>query len=83
MAWNGFHMEGCKALNKALVVNRTLNELNVSCNRIDKKCLDELLKGLIKNEGIEIFRVREVVFCIPLRFWVHKSTRKFKLERGA
>ena len=64
LAWNGLYAEGCKALNRALVVNRTLTELDVSCNRIDRRCMDELLKGLCKNESILIFRVRLLWVCV-------------------
>ena len=50
-------MEGCKALSKAVSTNCTLRYLDLTCNRIDKKCLDILLKGLRKNESLFTFKV--------------------------
>lgn len=50
-------MDGCKALAKALEENKTLIELDLTCNRISKECLEKLMGGLKRNSTLEILRV--------------------------
>ena len=57
LAWNGFYLEGSKALAHVLEKNRTLQELDLTCNRINTACLDYLLKGLKQNRSLHILRV--------------------------
>ncbi len=57
LSWNGFHYDGCRALAKALSHNYTLRRLDLTSNRIDKLCLNELLKGLQKNETLMSIQV--------------------------
>lgn len=57
VSWNGFYLEGCKAISKALEINKTLQELDLSANRIDKECLDKLLTGLKKNKTLVVLKV--------------------------
>ena len=53
-------MDGCKALSRALEVNKTLIELDLTCNRISKDCLEKLMGGLKRNSTLEILRVRSL-----------------------
>ena len=58
VAWNGFYLDGCKALSKALKTNKTLEILDLTCNRIDYECLQELIKGLVHTRTLTTLKVR-------------------------
>lgn len=49
LSWNGFYLEGCRALVRTLQLNTTLEVLDLSNNRINRECLGHLVKGLAKN----------------------------------
>ena len=53
VAWNGWYLEGCRALGKALGTNSTLVELDLGCNRINKDCLAAFLKDFKRNTSVE------------------------------
>ena len=57
VSWNGFAKEGCAAMAQALVHNSTLQELNLTCNRIQQDAMAFLMKGLQKNDGLITLRV--------------------------
>ena len=57
VAWNGFGNDGVKALGGVLAENTSLQELDISCNRINMDGLGHLLKGLSSNEGLKVLRV--------------------------
>ncbi|XP_041357811.1 leucine-rich repeat-containing protein 74A-like [Gigantopelta aegis] len=59
LAWNGFYLDGCKEMGKALERNKTLQDLDLSSNRINKQCLDELWKGLKKNSTLKILKLTD------------------------
>ena len=61
LAWNGFGYEGCAALARALHVNRTLVELDLTSNRIHTPALLELTKGLVLNNTLEILKVKSTM----------------------
>jgi hypothetical protein len=66
ISWNGFHLDGCKAVRSMLAKNQSLQQLNLSCNRLDKECLNELIKGLCKNSTLQKLEVgvgNAVCFC--------------------
>jgi len=68
IAWNGFYLDGCTALARALEVNKTLTELDLTCNRVSKECLEKLMGGLKKNSTLEILRVcSEALLTINFR----------------
>ena len=52
VAWNGFYLDGCKALAKALQTNRTLQVLDLTCNRINRECLLELMRGVAASKTL-------------------------------
>jgi len=70
LAWNGFGYEGCVALARALHVNRTLVELDLTSNRIHTPALLELTKGLVLNNTLEILKVKSTILHFnDILFW--------------
>jgi len=67
LAWNGFYLEGCKALAKSLENNTSLQEIDLSSNRINKECLDKLFAGIKKNKTLQKLAVS---YCKPTFFRV-------------
>ena len=63
LAWNGFHTPGGNALAKALGKNTTLEELDISSNRIDDELLGTLASGLKKNSTLKILKVMGILIC--------------------
>ena len=59
LSWNGFHKKGCQHLGDALLVNSDLQELNLNCNRINKDCLEKLLKGFKQNSSLRTIKVSD------------------------
>lgn len=59
LSWNGFYLKGCQHLGDALLVNSDLTELNLNCNRINKDCLEKLLRGFKQNSTLRTLRVRQ------------------------
>ena len=57
LAWNGLHVEGCRALTDVLATASTLTYLDLSCNRINCLGLKYLLDGLKKNCSISVLKV--------------------------
>lgn len=64
VGWNGFHLDGCKGLMKALQQNITLRILDLSGNRVGRESLDYLLQGLRTNETLSTLKVRLEVFKV-------------------
>ena len=58
LSWNGFHLDGSKAVRSMLGENKTITELDLSCNRLDMECLREIIKGLSKNTTLSCLKVR-------------------------
>ena len=58
LSWNGLHKEGSKGLSQLLAVNSTIRELDITCNRIDKSCLEEIIRGLSGNQTLQTLKVR-------------------------
>lgn len=69
LSWNGFYLDGCKELASAMEKNTTLEDINLSSNRINKQCLQELWKGLKKNETLQKLRVS--ITPQVLRVWAY------------
>ena len=40
------------------MVNKTLHDLDIQCNRMSEECLAEVLKGLKNNTTLEVLRVK-------------------------
>lgn len=57
ISWNGFHIRGALTISKALEINTTLLELNLSCNRLSDGCIQILVNGLKKNSNLKVLRV--------------------------
>ena len=57
ISWNGFHIRGALTLSKALEINTTLLDLNLSCNRLSDGCIQILVNGLKKNSNLKVLRV--------------------------
>ena len=70
LSWNGFGMEGCHEMGKALTVNKSLTELDLSSNRVCFDAFRLLLQGLVQNTTVRILKVskrrarEELFFCI-------------------
>jgi Ran GTPase-activating protein (RanGAP) involved in mRNA processing and transport len=58
VAWNGFGMEGCHEMGKALLKNKSLRELDLSSNRVSLDAFRQLLRGVGKNKTLKVLRVR-------------------------
>ncbi|XP_060598540.1 leucine-rich repeat-containing protein 74A-like [Ruditapes philippinarum] len=52
LGWNGFYLEGCIALQKSLLYNTTLEVLDLTNNRINRECIEQLTYGLAKNSTV-------------------------------
>ena len=72
LAWNGLGADGGAAIGDAIGVNETLQEIDISGNRIDAHAAMSIAKGLRKNEDLLILRVRlcVVVLC-PSNIYGH------------
>lgn len=57
ISWNGFHIRGALTISRALEINTTLLELNLSCNRLSDGCIQILVNGLKKNSNLKVLRV--------------------------
>ena len=68
LGWNGFHLDGCKVLMRALQHNVTLSELDLTANRVDMHALEYILKGLRKNEHLNVLKVR-----LRVVLWYYRS----------
>ena len=60
LSWNGFYLEGCRALVRTLQFNSTLEVLDLSNNRINRECLGHLVKGLAKNTTLHTLIVSHI-----------------------
>ena len=57
VSWNGFYVDGCKELAYVLGKNKSLQFLDLSANRINKECLNYLIKGLHMNTTLQALKV--------------------------
>ena len=57
ISFNGFGREGSKALSLALKKNRTLQELDLSYNRMVDEDIEVLAQGLMENEALKTLAV--------------------------
>jgi len=62
LSWNGFGMEGCHELGKALKVNAAITDLDLAANRVNYDCFKLILRGLKKNKTVRKLRVRLLRF---------------------
>ena len=58
VSWNGLYLEGCEALQRALMYNTTLEVLDLSNNRVNRECVDLLTRGLAHNTTLHTLVVR-------------------------
>lgn len=61
ISWNGFHIRGALTISRALEINTTLLELNLSCNRLSDGCIQILVNGLKKNSNLKVLRVSNLI----------------------
>lgn len=54
---NGFGLDGARAMGHALKHNQSLEDLDLSANRIPSEGAVEIAKGLKVNEILQIIRV--------------------------
>lgn len=66
ISWNGFSSDGSEALGEALMRNNTLTYLDMSNNRLHDKGVFKLMKGLQKNQALEILIVCIASYCLTL-----------------
>lgn len=57
VSWNGFYLDGCRALMSALRSNKILEKLDLTCNRIDFECVQQLIKGINGNTTVTSLNV--------------------------
>lgn len=63
LSWNGFGMEGCHEMGKALMTNRTLTELDLASNRVSYDAFRQLLRGLVRNKhllSLKVFIIKNI-----------------------
>lgn len=53
ISFNGFGRDGCKSLSVALKKNRTLQELDISHNRMVDEDIEVLAQSLMENETLK------------------------------
>lgn len=58
LSWNGFEDEGAIAMAAALSENKSLEELNVACNRITPEGFMKLCQAFQTNDTLTCIRVR-------------------------
>jgi hypothetical protein len=66
LSWNGLGKEGCIALARSLPKNTSLQNLDLTNNRIDVVALPFLLHGLVRNTSIQSLNVTISVFAVIL-----------------
>ena len=57
MSWNGLGPEGGAVIADAVGVNQTLEELDISGNRLDVTTAAILARSISKNEDLKVLRV--------------------------
>ncbi|WAQ99763.1 LR74A-like protein, partial [Mya arenaria] len=57
LSWNGFGLEGCHELGKALKVNRSITDLDLSANRVNFDCFKLILRGLKRNNSVITLKI--------------------------
>ena len=62
VSWNGFAHDGSQAIGQALAKNKTLQELNISSNRIHAEAMSLIMKGMKNNTALACLRVSAAVF---------------------
>jgi len=57
LSWNGLGYEGSLSLGQAFKVNKHIEEIDVSSNRISWKCATAIAAGLKDNYTLEVLKV--------------------------
>ncbi|XP_033742675.1 leucine-rich repeat-containing protein 74A-like isoform X2 [Pecten maximus] len=57
ISWNGFTTADCMIFGVTLKDNTTLKELDISNNQLGENAIAYLMKGIQKNDGLEILRI--------------------------
>ena len=58
LSWNGLGPGGGQMIAEAIAVNPSLEELDISGNRLDFKTAVMIAKGLKQNEDLKVLKVR-------------------------
>jgi hypothetical protein len=76
LAWNGFGYEGAVGLKDLLIHNKTLEEIDVTSNRINWQGALIIAGGIRKNDTLQILKVGHMCeyLCIDLTF-EHVTTK--------
>lgn len=57
LAWNGFGPEGGAAIADALMTNNSLQEIDISGNRLSADVAIKVAKAIMSNDSIRILKV--------------------------
>lgn len=57
LAWNGFGPEGGAAIADALMTNNSLQEIDISGNRLSADVAIKVAKAIMSNDNIRILKV--------------------------
>ena len=64
LSWNGFGVDGAKALGATLAENGVLERLNLAGNRMSDVAIMHIATGLSRNEGLLELNVGVHISCI-------------------